>query len=323
VKARSWILLLSLLALPAVASATPTGGIDDQPCPNVAGENTNTCPAGTVGVPYEIRFVEREGSGCGLGQQTFHVDSGIAPPGLSLTPDGVLSGVPLEAGRFHFYVEMLEPKNRADCAGKETQKRFTLPIRRPVSIVSAPAAPVGAEVGIGLRTVLRATGGTGLFSWSIVRGALAPGLRLGSGGAISGTPRAAGSYRFTLRASDTEKRSGTRTATIRVAPRLAVRTERLSPTRIGRPYRASVAAAGGVGRRVWTVERGRLPRGLHLDGASGRILGKPAKPGGYEFMIAVRDELRAKATRRFTIVVRPAPRAQRRSRSGMLPTSPR
>jgi hypothetical protein len=321
-KVRHFLVILPLAALCAGASNGPAGGIDDQPCPNVAGENTNTCPAGTVGTPYEIRFVEREGSGCGRGQQTFHLDSGIAPPGLSLTPDGVFSGVPLEAGRFHFYVEMLEPKNRADCAGEETQKRFTLPIRRPLSIVSAPASPVGAEVGIGLRTAFRASGGTGFFTWSLVRGELAPGLRLGRGGAIRGTPRAVGSYRFTVRASDGEKRSVSWTTTIRVAPRLAIRTERLSPTRVGRPYRASVAAAGGVGRRAWTVERGRLPRGLRLA-TSGRIIGKPATTGSYEFTIGVRDELSAKAARTFTIVVRAASRAERGPRSGMLPMWPR
>jgi large repetitive protein len=317
------LLLLPLAALAVAASNGAAGGIDDLPCPNVAGENTNTCPAGTVGTPYEIRFVEREGSGCGRNQQTFHLDSGIAPPGLSLTPDGVLSGVPLEAGRFHFYVEMREPKNRADCAGKETQKRFTLPIRRPLSIVSAPVSPVSAEVGIGLRTAFRASGGTGYFTWSLVRGELAPGLRLVRSGAIRGTPRAVGSYRFTVRASDGEKRSGSWTTTIRVAPRLAIRTERLSPARVGRPYRASVAAAGGVGSRAWTVERGRLPRGLRLARASGRIVGKPATTGSYEFTIGVRDELRAKAARTFTIVVRAASRAEQRPRSGMLPMWPR
>ena len=322
-KLKQLLLLLPLAALAVAASDGAAGGIDDVPCPNVAGENTNTCPAGTVGTPYEIRFVEREGSGCGRGQQTFHVDSGIAPPGLSLTPDGVLSGVPLVAGRFHFYVEMLEPKNRANCAGKETQKRFTLPIRRPLSIVSAPASPVSGEVGIGFRTAFRASGGTGFFTWSLVRGELAPGLTLERGGAIRGTPRAAGSYRFTVRASDGEKRSQSATTTIRVAPRLAIRTEQLWPTRVGRRYNASIAAAGGVGRRAWTVERGRLPHGLRLARASGRIVGKPATTGSYEFTIGVRDELSAKAARTFTIVVRAASRAERRPRSGMLPMWPR
>ncbi|HUG63697.1 MAG TPA: hypothetical protein VMK83_00615, partial [Gaiellaceae bacterium] len=80
--------LKSLLVLLVVASAVAVssalaGGIADDPCPTVAGEHTNTCPAGTVGVAYSIRFHEAEGSGCGPGRQTFKVDSGTFPPGLS------------------------------------------------------------------------------------------------------------------------------------------------------------------------------------------------------------------------------------------------
>jgi hypothetical protein len=223
---RHFLLILPLAALCAAASYEAAGGIDDQPCPNVAGENTNTCPAGTVGTPYAIRFVEREGSGCGRGRQTFHVDSGVAPPGLTLTADGTLSGTPLQAGRFRFYVEMQEPKDDpATCAGKETQKQFTLPIRMPVWIASAPATPFRAKVGARVRTSFRARGGTGVFEWTLVRGELPPGVRLRPAGLLVGRPRAAGTYRFTVRAKDTEKRSVTWTATIVVyaAPSPAAR----------------------------------------------------------------------------------------------------
>jgi hypothetical protein len=207
-KVRHFLVILPLAALGAAASNGPAGGIDDQPCPNVAGENTNTCPAGTVGKPYAIRFVEREGSGCGPGRQTFHVDSGIAPPGLTLAADGELSGTPRHAGRFRFYVEMLEPKDDpATCAGKETQKEFTLPIRTPVYVADAPPAPFVADAGAELRASFRARGGTGVFEWSLVRGKLPPGVRLLRGGTIRGRPRAAGTFRFMLGARDTEKRA--------------------------------------------------------------------------------------------------------------------
>lgn len=207
-RSKELLLILPLAVLCAAASNGPAGGIDDQPCPNVAGENTNTCPAGTVGTPYAIRFVEREGSGCGRGRQTFHVDSGIAPPGLTLTADGTLSGTPLRAGRFRFYVEMLEPKDDpATCAGKETQKQFTLPIRTPVFVAAAPPAPLVADAGMRLRASFRARGGTGVFEWSLLRGTLPPNVRLMRGGTIRGRPRAVGTFRFTLGARDTEKRS--------------------------------------------------------------------------------------------------------------------
>ena len=108
--ARSALLAVALVAVLTVAPDAPAGGISDETCPNVAGEHTNTCPAGTVGVPYSIRFTESEGSGCGPGRQTFHFDSGILPPGMTLALDGTLSGTSFQPGSFQFYVEMREPR---------------------------------------------------------------------------------------------------------------------------------------------------------------------------------------------------------------------
>jgi hypothetical protein len=297
------VLVLSVLAVLVVASDAPGGGISDEPCPNVAGEYTNTCPSGTLGTPYSIRFVERADSGCGPGRQTFYVDSGIAPPGLTLETNGVLSGTPVQPGRFQFYVEMREPQNDPNCAGERTQKQFTLRIRTPVSVVSAPVDPVRSEVGVPLRTTLRAKGGTGIFAWTLVEGALPAGVRLTRSGAITGAPGTAGTYGFTARVRDTEKRSVSWRGTLRVAPELGIRTERLRAARVGRVYRADLRAAGGVGPWTWKLVRGRLPRGLRLATAAGRLVGVPKQEGRYRVTIAVRDDLEARSTRTFTIVV--------------------
>ena len=197
----------------------PAGGIADEPCPNARGEHTNTCPSGTVGAPYSLRFVESEGSGCGPGRQTFHLDSGLLPPGLVLTPDGTVNGIALETGSFEFYVEMREPQDDPSrCAGKRTQKQFTLRIRAQPWITSTPAIPLGPEVGIPFRLSLRARGGTGIFHWEARAGRLPVGLRLRDDGSIAGTPRVAGTYRFVARARDTESRSIEYPVTLDVAP---------------------------------------------------------------------------------------------------------
>lgn len=132
-----------------LAGDAPTGGISDEPCPNVAGEHTNTCPPGKLGTSYSITFVETDGSGCGPGEQTFHFDSGALPAGLTLASNGTLSGTPTQLGTFRFYVEMREPQDDpAHCAGKRTQKRFTLTICRDLGIVSSPPRPPRAEQGV-------------------------------------------------------------------------------------------------------------------------------------------------------------------------------
>lgn len=296
-------LILALVAVLAAADA-PAGGISDEMCPNARGENTNTCPPGTVGTPYAIRFSEREGTGCGPGRQTFHLDSGLLPPGLTFAADGTLSGTATRAGSFQFYVEMREPEDDPEhCAGKRTQKQFTLKIRRPPWVVSTPAVTPRSEVGTPFRMTLLARGGSGIFTWALAAGKLPAGLRLGVDGSIAGTPRTAGSFRFAARARDTEARSLTRETTLSVAPRLRIRTRRLPAAQVGRVYRAEVVAAGGVAPTVWKVLRGRLPSGIRLASAHGRLMGTPTEGGKYLVVVEVRDRLEAIDVKTFSIVV--------------------
>ncbi len=310
VRVRRLALVLVLVSALAVAANVLAGGISDETCPNTRGENTNTCPPGTVGVPYSIRFVEREGSGCGPGKQTFHLDSGALPPGLTLAPDGTLSGTSMLAGSFRFYVELREPEDDpANCAGKRTQKQFTLKVRRQPWIV-APAAPLRSEVGRPFRMTLRARGGSGIFAWALAAGRLPEGLRLGVDGSITGTPRTAGTYYLEVKARDTESRLLRWAMTLSVVPRLVIRTQRLPAARVGRFYSADLRTVGGVAPRVWRLTHGRLPRGLRFASALGRFTGTPKEPGRHLVTVEVRDGLEVKHTRSFRIVVlRAAPRA--------------
>ena len=270
----------------------------------------------TVGTPYALRFVEREGSGCGPGRQTFHLDSGLAPPGLTLERDGTFGGVPELAGRFRFYVEMREPENDpATCAGKRTQKQFTLSVRKPVSIVSAPVAPIVSEVGAPFRTTFRASGGTGRFAWSLVGGELPAGVSLTRRATIVGAPRAAGTYGFTARARDTEKRTASWAGAVRVAPRLLISTQRLRAARVGRSYSAGLVAAGGLGPRTWRILHGRLPRGIRLAPGLGRLVGAAKTAGSYRISVQVRDGLGVRSTRSFVLVVRGVSRPGAEDRS--------
>jgi len=293
----------------AGASGAPAGGIADEPCPNARGEQTNTCPAGTVGVPYSLRFVESEGSGCGSGRQTFHLDSGLLPPGLILTPDGTLKGIALETGSFKFYVEMREPQDDpSTCAGKRTQKEFTLRIRAQPWITSTPASPLGPEVGIPFRLTLRARGGTGIFHWDVGAGRLPVGLQLRDDGSIAGTPRVAGTYRFLARARDTESASITYPVTLEVTPRLMVPAPQTPTGKVGRFYSAKLATVGGIGRITWKLVGGRLPSGIRFAAELGTLIGTPRESGTHVVKVEARDRLNAMSTRTLAVVIRAAPR---------------
>lgn len=65
-------------------------------------------------------------------------------------------------------------------------------------------------------TPLRASGGTGTYTWTKASGTLPPGLQLASGGIITGTPTAAGTYTFTMQCvSGVQSRSQAYTVIVR------------------------------------------------------------------------------------------------------------
>ena len=304
---RRLVSIFVLVASLALAATAPGGGISDEPCLNIAGENTNTCPAGVIGAPYLLKFVEREGSGCGPGRQTFHLDSGELPPRLAVASDGTLSGVPTQAGTFQFYVEMREPQDDpVHCAGKRTQKQFTLTICSRLGIVPTPALPPRAEVRAPFRMTLSWCDGLGALTWAAA-GALPTGVTLRADGTITGVPRDAGRYRFTATAKDVRGRVSRYAGTISVARRLRIRTRQLPQATAGRKYRATLAVIGGAGLMSWTISHGRLPRGVRLDEKTGVLSGVPEKAGTHRFTVEVDDVLEVEARSSFAFVVRGVP----------------
>jgi hypothetical protein len=212
----------------------------------------------------------------------------------------------MQAGTFQFYVEMREPQDDpANCAGKRTQKQFTLKICDQLGIVSSPPASPRAEARVPFRMALSWCGGIGKVTWTVSTGDLPAGLTLRQGGSLTGAPRRAGTYRFTATATDIQRRAASHALAISVAPSLRLRTQRVPAARVGREYRTRLKAIGGVAPRIWTVERGRLPRGLRLDSALGVLVGTPTRPGAHRITVEARDRLDVKTKTTLTIVVLP------------------
>lgn len=74
--------------------------------------------------------------------------------------------------------------------------------------------------------------------------------------------------------------------------------------RVGKLYRAGVSALGGFGTRTWSVPRGKLPTGLHLDTRTGVISGRPARAGRYVVYVAAKDALGASRSLKISILIR-------------------
>lgn len=173
------------------------------------------------------------------------------------------------------------------------------------------------------------------FRFTVVKGALPPGLSLSSSGLISGVPTQAGGGRFWVRLQDlgaaeggpewcTSASEGEGEFTIAVDPGVVVTTESPRPATIGSLYDLSLTAqmvsapnqlsvpsgcaAGGpvLGScpLTWSIVQGQLPAGLRLNPVTGVIWGAPTTEGSSSFVVrAVLDDGRS-GTKSLTITVR-------------------
>ena len=223
---------------------------------------------------------------------TWSVISGALPPGLSIV-SGVITGTPTTAGSFTFVVQAeLDPTRR------DTE---TLQIDVTAALaITAPAKP-RSEVGVAFAAKLVATGGTGVYTWSLGGGALPAGVALAADGTLAGTPTAAGAFSFTAALADSAGRTTTQTVAFSVAARLAISTQRLRAGKVGRLYRAKLTATGGVLPKKWKVKTGPLPRGIRFDRTLGLLSGTPTRPGRYRVTFEATDAL--KVTSKKTLLI--------------------
>jgi hypothetical protein len=265
---------------------------------------TGSAAPATLGVAYEQQLVAVMKSSPTTTSPTpselaWSVVSGQLPPGLTLdAAKGLVSGVPSSEGSFTFVLRAALPDGRADTQGLSISVRQPLAVRPPGS-----PPPLMAEVGVQVRETFSATGGTGSYVWSLGAGALPPGVTLTTGGVLIGTPRASGTFRATIAVTDTEGRAASVDLTAVVAPRLTVATSALRAARVGRAYRATLKASGGVGPLAWNVVAGQLPRGLRLM-RTGELGGVPRASGVYRITVRATDRLGVVASRRLVLRVR-------------------
>jgi hypothetical protein len=226
------------------------------------------------------------------------VASGALPPGITLSADGLLAGTPSAEGSYQFVV-------KADLLnGTPTPtKTYTLGVRQALAVTSSSQRPT-AEVRFPFRQSFTATGGSGTYTWSVTSGALPAGVALdATTGAISGTPRKAGTYPFVLSATDSEGRVATTSAAMRVAARLVINTPRLRIATVARAYHARLVARGGVQPLTWQVVRGKLPVGVVLSAKRGTLSGSPRGAGSFRVTVQARDVLGAKSQKKLVLRV--------------------
>src|SRR5260370_15698445 len=73
-------------------------------------------------------------------------------------------------------------------------------------------------VGTSYSQTLTASGGTSPYTFTLSSGTLPTGLNLSAGGAVSGTPTVAGTFTFTVKATDAHSCTRTQTYTVNIVP---------------------------------------------------------------------------------------------------------
>ena len=227
---------------------------------------------------------------------TWAITSGSLPAGLTLSRDGVISGTPTAAGSSTFTVEATGVA--LDFSGTRTASRqYTLQVLAPLGL---NVSRTTAEARTRFTGTFVATGGQAPYTWTAT--GLPAGLALGADGTFSGTPSRTGSYPVSVQVTDASGAVKATQVVLLVRPHLTIATKRLRVAGVGRTYRATLLARGGVEGRRWSV-RG-LPRGLRLQAKTGAIVGVARSAATVRLKVVVRDALGATSAKTLVLAVR-------------------
>ena len=258
-----------------IGSQTYTVGVS---CPAIS-LVPGTLLDGNKGLAYSQTFAVSGSSSV----FNFAVTSGTLPPGLTLSTGGALTGTPTTFGIFSNIT--ITATDASGCAASQT---YTIAITCQTVTVGPLTLP-SAAVNTTYQQSLQVSGGTAPIVFAITRGALPVGVTMSSAGVISGTPITAGTYTFTVTATDANTCNGSRDYTINVSCVALVLTPQVLPTPIfGVPYTASIIAVGHTGTVSFAHTTGSLPPGLDLT-SSGVVTGTPTLFGSFTFKVTAYD----------------------------------
>jgi len=307
-------------------------------------DESYSTPAGTVGTPYSFTFTGAGGCGPALPYQFSLIGGLLPPGLTLASSGTVSGTPTQAGGwSFWVDLSDQNPPSASWCVPASAQREFTITINGPGGGSPAPApaptptpaptpapsptptpvpltttalsiaAPASqlAEVAVPLTIELKAAGGNAPYRWELTEGSLPTHVGFigdqgnGSTALIKGVPATSGTFPLTFSVTDVLGRSTLHTVTLDVTDKLRLTSVKMPLVgHVAKLYQAHGVVQGGYGARSWSIARGVLPAGLHLDSKTGLISGRPARVGRYVFYLAAKDELGATRSLKISIVIR-------------------
>lgn len=157
-------------------------------------------------------------------------------------------------------------------------------------VTVSPGSLSAANIGTAYNQAITASGGTAPYTYAVTAGALPAGLTLSSGGTLSGTPTAGGSFNFTVTATDSagSPASGSQAYALTVNPPTIMLSPLVPSGTATVPFSQTITASGGTASYSFAVTSGALPPGLTLA-SNGSLTGTPTATGTFNFTVTATD----------------------------------
>lgn len=175
-------------------------------------------PQAVVGRPYSVQL---QAIGARGGAAWTLRDSTL-PPGLSLTPGGLLSGTPSLTGNFTFSIQTAESEGT-----RTIRTQFQLTIAPPFRILTSPPLLTAIQL-MPYKVIFGAAGGVEPYQWSARR--IPEGLTMSASGELSGELKFLGSFPLEVVVKDATGLETSRSYTVVCRP--AATTTTVGPEHI-------------------------------------------------------------------------------------------
>lgn len=248
--------------------------------------STSPLPTGYAGIPYTYTFTAQ------VVPMNLTVTWSLSPtagppplpPGLTLSPNGTLSGTPSAAQAAPFVFTVF-----AQAGNFTTSMQFSLTIQQPTITINSSSPLPNAFMGQFYTDTLVGSSTPAGITWFLSDNPTPPGLSLSTNGVISGNPTTPGTYNFTIVAQITS--AGTNCSTCAItknfsmtvyAGQINIQTTSLPQATSGKPYTATLAVTPtGV---TWALS-GVLPSGITFNTATGVFSGTLTAVGIYPLQL--------------------------------------